>query len=484
MSSGVRNLRAMFENQGAASPEPRGRSPGDNTATEEEVSTPKTKVRASFVSVVPTPGIPPPDLGTAKGAPSNSTGHHRSESFSVSQDNVEEIAELKREVGEEKEERRQSTAVAETVPEEAVASRESSVPAPPIREEPAGEMANLGSIMKGSDFPEPSATEPETAPVKETPKQPVETSAKEETKAFAPTKIDAPKQPKTPAKVEKKVAPAPKTENPAPTPVKKEPKTPKPAKATAPAPSKTPAASDEKPIAAAEVDAPVQPEAPVENKEDAAADVDTPVQPEALVESKEDATAAASEDAPALPKTLEKTEEKPVVAQVDETPAPLEAPVKIEESVAAAPIEVGPTVPETPEKTEEPSAPSHDMPATPEPVVETKEEPVAIEPIETPADNPDKPVTGAQEEVSLKPADTTDAAAVSGTETLPPPVELGKDEWHICGEAQARGQEARSYLHHKGLYVQAHSEQEPPTKSGSQDAYNAKGHSGSTCREA
>ncbi len=173
MSSGVRNLRAMFEQNAASSPEPRGRSPGSSSAVEDDTSRPTSKVRASFVSVEHTMPHASDFAGTSKGTPSNSTAAMRRESFSVSQDLAGEVAELKKSISEEKEERRKSVAIIEPVPEQAVASRESSAGPPPIGNEPEGEIVNLGHIMKGSDFPDSSAdtdagaTHPETAPAPE-----------------------------------------------------------------------------------------------------------------------------------------------------------------------------------------------------------------------------------------------------------------------------------------------------------------------------
>ena len=84
MSSGVRNLRAMFEQNAASSPEPRGRSPGSSSAVD-DTSRPTSKVRASFVSVEPT--LPhASDFATNKGTPSNSTAAHRREIFSDTAD--------------------------------------------------------------------------------------------------------------------------------------------------------------------------------------------------------------------------------------------------------------------------------------------------------------------------------------------------------------------------------------------------------------
>ncbi|KAJ4357563.1 uncharacterized protein N0V89_002139 [Didymosphaeria variabile] len=152
-NAGVRNLRAMFENQNAASssPEPRGRSPAGSGS--DDVNRPTSKVRASFVSVEPHASGAAKDLGTTKGVSVNTPQAHRRESFSVSGES-NDVAELKQAIGEEKEERKKSIAVDEAIPEQAVETRESSRAPPPVREA-AGEMTNLGSIMKGSNFPEP-----------------------------------------------------------------------------------------------------------------------------------------------------------------------------------------------------------------------------------------------------------------------------------------------------------------------------------------
>jgi hypothetical protein len=165
-SSGVRNLRAMFENQtAAASPEPpRGRSPASIPNTDS--TRPTDKVRASFVSVEPSGHISR-DQATNKGTVHgvNSTQARRRESFSVSEGHADAaLLEIKKEVTQNKEAQESSDASAETISEQAaileqaVESREGSQAPPPIREveEP---MPNLGSIMKGSDFPEPGAAE-------------------------------------------------------------------------------------------------------------------------------------------------------------------------------------------------------------------------------------------------------------------------------------------------------------------------------------
>lgn len=157
-SSGVRNLRAMFENSTAASPEPRGRSPG--ARLDADGNRPPSKVRASFVSVEPHAHLVR-DLGATKGTAEgvNSPAAHRRESFSVSEDvDAGAVAELKRVVSEEKEARKNSEVIEEAIPEQAVETRESSR-APPAIREIQDEMPNLGSIMKGADFPEPTPAE-------------------------------------------------------------------------------------------------------------------------------------------------------------------------------------------------------------------------------------------------------------------------------------------------------------------------------------
>lgn len=145
----------MFENPSAASsPEPRGRSPGARVNIDN--NRPTSKVRASFVSVEPS-GHTTRDLGTTKGTADgvNSTQANRRESFSVSEEPGENtVAELKREISHEAEARKNSVEIAETIPEQAVETRESSRVPPPIRKT-EDTMPNLGSIMKGSDFPEP-----------------------------------------------------------------------------------------------------------------------------------------------------------------------------------------------------------------------------------------------------------------------------------------------------------------------------------------
>ncbi|KAF1941559.1 hypothetical protein EJ02DRAFT_347579 [Clathrospora elynae] len=189
MNNGVRNLRAMFEGSAASSPEPRGRSPVDYMSAQDSDTRPTSKVRASFVPVEPptsAPAATSTDLGTTKGAASNSSAAHRRESFRESQDNTDELTELRRVVSEEKEERRKSVSIPEAVPEQAVASRESSVPASLIRDVTEEEMPNLGSIMKGSDFPDastgaedvkrPEVPEPATETVEPSEQSPEETA--------------------------------------------------------------------------------------------------------------------------------------------------------------------------------------------------------------------------------------------------------------------------------------------------------------------
>lgn len=175
-SGGVRNLRAMFENQNApSSPEPRGHSPVGNATSNTEEIRPTSKVRVNFVSVKSTAFV-----GTAKGTSDglSSPTANRGESLSISQEHGSElIEELKKTVSQEKKDRKRSLDV-----EEVVEERESSIPAPEIRDQAAsGIMFNLGSIMKGSNFPEPGSplekkkakTEEPVAKTEDTPATPV-----------------------------------------------------------------------------------------------------------------------------------------------------------------------------------------------------------------------------------------------------------------------------------------------------------------------
>ncbi|OCL01368.1 hypothetical protein AOQ84DRAFT_357909 [Glonium stellatum] len=175
-SGGVRNLRAMFENQKApSSPEPRGRSPVDS-ATNTQENRPTSKVRASFVPVEPTAFV-----GTTKGTSDglNSPTANRRESFSISQEHgADLIEELKKTVTQEKKDRKKSLDVEEAVPEQAVEERESSIAAPEIRnQETSDTMVNLGSIMKGSAFPEPGSPLEKKAKVEEPVAKPEDTPA-------------------------------------------------------------------------------------------------------------------------------------------------------------------------------------------------------------------------------------------------------------------------------------------------------------------
>jgi hypothetical protein len=185
-AAGVRNLRAMFESQNASSPEPRGRSPAGSGA-EGSPARPTSKVRASFVSVVP-PQLAARDLGSTKGISVNSLQAQRRESFSVKDDSdAAAPLELKKTVSNEKEERERNPSIPEAVPEQAVESRESSQNPPPIKSPPEA-MPNLGSIMKGSDFPE-SAASHEELPAQAGAEQ---TAAQSKGKPTTPLPTDAP----------------------------------------------------------------------------------------------------------------------------------------------------------------------------------------------------------------------------------------------------------------------------------------------------
>ncbi|KAH7402564.1 hypothetical protein BKA66DRAFT_449057 [Pyrenochaeta sp. MPI-SDFR-AT-0127] len=329
MSSGVRNLRAMFENQGAASsPEPRDRSPVESASVDSSTR-PTATVRASFVSVVPGAQLVT-DLGTTKGTPSNSISANRRESFSIGQDNVEEAAELKKIVSQEKEERRQSEAVSETVPEQAVASRESSIPAPPIRNPPDGDMPNLGTIMKGSDFPE-SSTEAQKPKAKEASVQPKQGPVKaqkpplKETLAKLVKDTEKPQVKDTPTKIVKEVEKPQVKDTPAKTAKKTEKAQ---VKATPSEPvkeAKTPQVESipAEPTKEAEK-APVK-DAPVEPVQEA----EKPQPKEIAAESAKETEKPQVEETPAQP------EQSP--AKIEPTPVPVvvEQPVESSDNVAA-----------------------------------------------------------------------------------------------------------------------------------------------------
>jgi hypothetical protein len=325
MSNGVRNLRAMFENSNAAaSPEPRGRSPVDHSGPGDSDDRPRSKVRASFVPVEPPPtsAYTPTDLGQTKGTPSNSTMAHRRESFSISEDRPDELADLKKIVTEEKEERSKSVAIPEAVPEQAVASRESSLSAPLDRKQEEKEentdMPKADSSLKSSDLAgggdeaaNASASAPESGEpkVESTPGEPEENAVED----AEPVPVSSPEQ--TAAQ------PAENLDNPA----------------TGP--------TDE---AAVEHAAPAQDEAAVEEN--------VPAAEESAVEK----------------------------ASVEEETAIAEAAIA-EEKVAAA---------------EEAAIAQEESTSAPEADAQ-------------PAENPDKVVTGVQEDVSLRPAAPTDAPTIT-----------------------------------------------------------------------
>lgn len=338
MSNGVRNLRAMFENgNAAASPEPRGRSPTDNAAATDAQERPKSKVRASFVSVEPTGAHPPTastDLGQTKGTPSNSVAATRRESFRVSQDKPDELAELKKAVSEEKEQRRQSVAIPEAVPEQAVASQESSLPAPPMHADSTADMVNLGAIMKGSDFPDSAFA-----------------AAKKEAAVVVPApEIDQIPVDETPVETKESVAEADPVPEPEPAPAQ-------------------PAENPDKATTGAQEDVALKPAVPAE---EAVVEESKPALEEAAVD---DDVVVAEENAIA--------EEAAVVEE-----AAIAEEVAGEKEAAAANQEL--------------SAPA---PATAQPV-----------------ENPDKPVTGVQEELALRPAAPTEVAASSDEPAAEPAV--------------------------------------------------------------
>ncbi|KAK3674889.1 hypothetical protein LTR78_005233 [Recurvomyces mirabilis] len=122
-SSAVRNLRSLFENKAPEqSPDTRGRSPSHHL-TESSPSRPASKVRASFVSVVP------PTAAMASSAEEAGVGSGMAElkressaglrrgSFSENDGELEGLLQLKKTVSEEAERRQRDPKVAESIPE-------------------------------------------------------------------------------------------------------------------------------------------------------------------------------------------------------------------------------------------------------------------------------------------------------------------------------------------------------------------------------
>ncbi|KAF2755231.1 hypothetical protein EJ05DRAFT_479024 [Pseudovirgaria hyperparasitica] len=136
-SSGVRNLRAIFEQTSdvTTSPEPRGRSPAASITSDTSLSRPTSKIRASFVSVESS-GFFPRETSAAR-----STSRHydatsplaqRRESFSLRQSrDIAQIEELKKTMSNEIEQRKMSVdmgVVDEVVPESAIGSGSTATP--------------------------------------------------------------------------------------------------------------------------------------------------------------------------------------------------------------------------------------------------------------------------------------------------------------------------------------------------------------------
>ncbi|GAB7338333.1 hypothetical protein MBLNU457_4642t1 [Dothideomycetes sp. NU457] len=122
-SSGVRTLAAMFENQESTSSEARGRSPNGLSVAEGE--RPLSKVRSSFIAVdEPNNAFeinPEDSKAAAEGR--TSTASLRRESMSLDEtEHKDALQEVKDTVEGEKEARRQSAIIPETVPENAVSA--------------------------------------------------------------------------------------------------------------------------------------------------------------------------------------------------------------------------------------------------------------------------------------------------------------------------------------------------------------------------
>ncbi|KAF2141048.1 uncharacterized protein K452DRAFT_44404 [Aplosporella prunicola CBS 121167] len=149
-SGGVKSLRAMFESSKSesqpGSPEMRGRSPAESARSSESNPRPSSKIRASFVPVEPPVFADDavedepldPQATNAQAQEHESTIAQRRGSFSLdAQRDSEVLDELKSSVSEEREQRRQSVDIQETIPEQAVMTGPTNTPFPEIKEEDA-----------------------------------------------------------------------------------------------------------------------------------------------------------------------------------------------------------------------------------------------------------------------------------------------------------------------------------------------------------
>ncbi|KAJ9626951.1 hypothetical protein H2203_003408 [Taxawa tesnikishii (nom. ined.)] len=118
-SSGVRTLRAVFENQEPTSPDTRGRSPNGRLTTPGD--RPLSKVRTSFVPVDGGNDTTMESDELSKQESQHRTSSGRRPSFSLDESNdATTLERLRSTISEEKEARRESVQVEETVPEEAI----------------------------------------------------------------------------------------------------------------------------------------------------------------------------------------------------------------------------------------------------------------------------------------------------------------------------------------------------------------------------
>ncbi|EKD12696.1 mucin-7 precursor [Drepanopeziza brunnea f. sp. 'multigermtubi' MB_m1] len=119
MSGGVRNLRAMFEQNKESSPPDRGRSPGESTGVASSTGTsprPLSKVRTSFVAVERNGG----QLGLKRDTSGDTNIHKRRTSFSVDEaDNPQAAIDRKRSTATEMDARNSSDPIKKTAPEKA-----------------------------------------------------------------------------------------------------------------------------------------------------------------------------------------------------------------------------------------------------------------------------------------------------------------------------------------------------------------------------
>ncbi|KAK5006617.1 hypothetical protein LTR28_006285 [Elasticomyces elasticus] len=144
-SSGVRNLRAMFENTEAGSPSPSAGDRPANDASNTEKARPLSKVRTSFVSVELSGDQTVPEQQKG-GEKNHSTASLRRDEFSMDKkDDKAALNRFKKTVSDEHEERQNDTRVGETTPESMIEASSAATPA----DKPTGDGA-MGNIVESA----------------------------------------------------------------------------------------------------------------------------------------------------------------------------------------------------------------------------------------------------------------------------------------------------------------------------------------------